>query len=87
MEFRFQNIVYIETGRSFKYLTESNLGDYWERRDYRWDFLLYSAVPIYVGYFFCIKKRFNDTFYTLLLNIYIICNSFWVLVIRAPYTN
>lgn len=87
MEFVFQNIGFLETGRSFKYLTESNLGDYWERRGYRWDFLLYSAVPIYVGYFFCIKKRFRDTFYTLVLNIYIICNSFWVLVIRAPYTN
>lgn len=87
MEFIFQNIGFLETGRNYQYLTESNLDDYWKERGYRWDFLLYSSVPIYIGYFFYIKKKIRDTFYTLVLNIYIICNSFWILVIRAPYTN
>ena len=87
MEFVFQNIGFLETGRSYKYLTESNLGSYWESRGYRWDFLLYSAVPIFIGYYYTIIKKYNDRFYSLLLNVYIICNSFWVLVIRAPYTN
>lgn len=54
---------------------------------FRWDFLLYSAMPIWLGYYVVIKRRIWDHKYLLLLHTYILCNSFWVMMIRAAYSN
>lgn len=54
---------------------------------FRWDFLLYSATGVYAGWYYIIKKNFDDTFYIRLFNIYLIANAFWVLVIRANFSN
>lgn len=54
---------------------------------FRWDFLLYSAVPILLGYYVAIKRKIWDRNYLLLLHTYILCNSFWVMMIRASYSN
>ena len=52
---------------------------------FRWDFLLYSAMPIWLGYYVVIKRKIWDKNYLLLLHI--LCNSFWVMMIRASYSN
>lgn len=54
---------------------------------FRWDFLLYSALPIVCGYFFIYKKNFRDPFFRWILNIYICANSFWVLMMYAFSSN
>lgn len=54
---------------------------------FRWDFLLYSAMPIWLGYYVVIKRKIWDKNYLLLLHTYILCNSFWVMMIRASYSN
>lgn len=54
---------------------------------FRWDFLFYSAFGVFAGWYFIYKKRFQDPFYNQLLNTYLISNGFWVLVIRANYSN
>lgn len=54
---------------------------------FRWDFLLYSCMPILLGYYICHKKRINDRNYIVLLNTYILANAFWVIVINAAYSN
>lgn len=54
---------------------------------FRWDFLLYSAMPIWLGYYVVIKRKIWDQRYLLLLHTYILCNSFWVMMIRASYSN
>ena len=54
---------------------------------FRWDFLFYSAFPIVAGWYFIFKKKFNDAFYNQVFNTYLICNAFWVLVIRANFSN
>ena len=58
-----------------------------EAASFRWDFLLYSATGVYAGWYYIIKKNFDDTFYIRLFNIYLIANAFWVLVIRANFSN
>jgi len=55
--------------------------------NFRFDFIIYSGLPILLGYICVIKKGFNDVFYTSILNTYIITNIFWVLMIYAAYTN
>ena len=54
---------------------------------FRWDFLLYSALPVYVAYYFIYKKKFKDKFYLRLVNIYLLVNAFWILVVRASFSN
>lgn len=54
---------------------------------FRWDFLAYSAIAVYVGYYFIIKRKFQDEYYHWLYNIYLLTNAFWVLVIRAAFSN
>lgn len=54
---------------------------------FRWDFLAYSALPVIVGYYYIFTRNFKSRFYNLLYNTYLIANSFWVLVIRANFTD
>lgn len=54
---------------------------------FRWDFLLYSSMPILLGaYTLFVRKIYNNT-YLILLGTYIYANAFWVLVIRALFSN
>ncbi len=54
---------------------------------FRWDFLLYSAVPILLGWYAVMKRDIKDRKYKVILNTYILSNAFWVMMIRASYSN
>ena len=54
---------------------------------FRWDFLLYGMMPIVLGYYVVIKRGIQDKTYLLLLNTYTLSNAFWVMLIRASYSN
>jgi len=54
---------------------------------FRYDFLLYSAMAVFNGWYFIFKKKFDDTLYLRLFNTYLIVNAFWILVIRANFSN
>lgn len=54
---------------------------------FRWDFLLYSALGVVVGYYFIFKRNFKDEYYHWIYNTYLLTNVFWILVIRAAYSN
>ena len=54
---------------------------------FRWDFLFYSSFPVFAGWYFIVKKEFKDQFYNQVFNTYLICNTFWILVIRANFSN
>lgn len=67
-----------------------NSSDYegsFSKTGFRWDFLLYSAMPIVMGWYVCIKKKIRDDWYRTLCVTYCLCNAFWVLVIRAAFSN
>lgn len=68
------------------YLTNYDDGQY-TNISFRWDFLLYSMMPIVLGYYVVIKRGIQDKTYLLLLNTYTLSNAFWVMVIRANYSN
>lgn len=53
---------------------------------FRWDFLLYSIIPILLG-IYVQSKGYADKIYAVLLNTYILSNAFWVLVIRAEFSD
>ena len=53
----------------------------------RWDFILYSAMPILLGWYTIIKHRLKDNTYEFLLHVYIFANSFWLLINSIAYSN
>lgn len=57
------------------------------RTGFRWDFLIYSMMPIILGYYVVIKRGIKDRTYLMLLNTYTLSNAFWVMVIRANFSN
>ncbi len=54
---------------------------------FRWDFLLYSAAPVVMAWYVCIKKNLQDNWYNAICTVYCLCNAFWVLVIRSAFSN
>lgn len=73
--------------RLSSYATDDSADAMFSSTGFRWDFLLYSAMPIWLGYYVVIKRKIWDKNYLLLLHTYILCNSFWVMMIRASYSN
>lgn len=83
----FSNSGLIGDDRFAAYLNGEDYQDKFSRTGFRWDFLLYSAIPVAVGSYFIFKRKYNDKFYAWLFNIYLTTNAFWVLVIRANFSN
>src|SRR5690606_2663239 len=54
---------------------------------FRWDFVLYGALPIAVGAFFIYGKKRFDAFYLKLFCTYVITNAVWLLLITLPFSN
>jgi len=69
------------------YLTSAPRDDVFSHTGFRWDFLIYSMMPIVLGYYVVIKRGIRNRTYELLLNTYTLSNAFWVMVIRANYSN
>ncbi|MDE6272741.1 MAG: EpsG family protein [Muribaculaceae bacterium] len=68
------------------YLITNAVGDK-NAGGFRWDFLVYSAMPILLGYYIVIKRQITDNKYLFLLNTYTLTNAFWVMIIRASFSN
>lgn len=67
------------------YLTHQD--DVFSHTGFRFDFLIYSMMPIILGYYVVIKRGIQNKTYLLLLNTYTLTNAFWVMVIRANFSN
>lgn len=80
----FQNLGFDD--RLDNYLTSDNFEGF-SRTGFRWDFLLYSSMPILLGYYITFMRRVSDPIYTILLSTYLLSNSFWVIVIRASFSD
>lgn len=76
----------LEDNRIDIYFTDQ-LDESLTKTGFRWDFLIYSATGVFAGWYFIFKKQFNDSLYTQLFNVYLFSNAFWVLVIRANFSN
>jgi hypothetical protein len=54
---------------------------------FRWDFLLYSSFPVIMIWYVTQYRKFTSREYSLWANTYLLCNAFWILVIRASFSN
>lgn len=74
-----------DIGKSSEAIAEE-WGEIMENR-FRWDFLLYSAMPILLGWYtLFVRKVYNNT-YLMLLGTYMYANLFWIIVIRDVFSN
>jgi hypothetical protein len=86
----FMSVGFIDSDRVVGYLSGSEQyldGVVEVQTGFRWDFLLYSASGVLAGWYFIVKKKFEDLFYQQLFATYLIANGLWVLVIRANFSN
>ncbi len=74
--------------RSQSYLLKDNINkEIFAYTGFRWDFVFYSSFAVFAGYYYILKKKVKDKFYIHLWGTYMIANAFWILVIRANFSN
>ena len=54
---------------------------------FRLDFILYSFMPILIGWIAVLKKGIQSNRYAFILNLYTFINAIWMLCIYASFTN
>ena len=86
-EIFFASLGFGETDR-LSYLTDvsANAKEF-SNTGFRWDFLIYSGTAVLAGWYFIVKKKFEDKIYFWIFNTYVFANAFWILVIRANFSN
>lgn len=78
---------FIEDKRFVGYGDQNVSEEIFNRIGWRWDFILYSALPVVLGYYVLIKRKLYDWTYVFLLNIYLYCNAAWMLINEVAYSN
>lgn len=73
---------YVNNGEDTELMTKG-----FAHTGFRWDFLIFSALPIVWGYYVTEIRAIKDKSYQILLNTYIIANAVWILFMYAAYTN
>lgn len=69
------------------YLDWDATDDWGGKSGFRLDFVIYSAMPVVMGYFVKFKYNLVDKLYDTMLNIYLTCNGVWMLCMYAQFTN
>lgn len=69
-----------------EYLSSTN-SDWGGKSGFRIDFVVYSFMPVLVGFHAIYKHRIQSTMYDLLLKVYLTANAIWMLCMYAPFTN
>lgn len=65
---------------------EDEMGQF-SQTGFRLDFIFYSIWPVIMAWYVTQKRFFTDKVYSLIANTYILSNAFWILVIRAAFSN
>lgn len=72
--------------RGASYLTATGT-DWGGKSGLRIDFIIYSAMPILVGYIAIFKYKVKSENYNFILNLYMMTNAIWMLCMYAEFTN
>lgn len=60
--------------------------DRFRYRGFRFDFLIYSSIPVVTHFWFFRNWKENNT-YNLLINTYLVSNAVWILLIYSNFSN
>lgn len=73
--------------RMDRYMTMTTANAGFSRVGFRWDFLLYSAVPVALTWYVTQKRKIEDPIFNRLAITYILTNAFWVMINRVAFSN
>ena len=54
---------------------------------FRFDFLLYSIVPLFLSFYYIYQKKVYDALYLWVIRMYMFANAVWLLAIRMAYSD
>lgn len=54
---------------------------------FRLDFVIYSAIPVIIGYYIIVIKKISNLEYRQFVNLYLLVNSFWIMIIQANFSD
>lgn len=77
---------FVDDGRA-AYFTDTQYAEEFSEVGFRWDFLLYSCMGVFAGWYYLFKEKVQDETYIRLFNTFLFANAFWILVIRAAFSN
>ena len=77
----------IDDNRAAYYLNMEVSTDMFSQAGFRWDFIIYSAIPIIIGWLAITKTKCIDKTYAFILHTYIFSNACWVLINTVAYSN
>ncbi len=75
-----------EKGAGYLMVQNSNTDEGWYT-GMRYDFVLYSFMPILVGWYNIFRKGVRIPEYTFVFNLYLLLNALWMLCMYANFTN
>lgn len=81
----FQNINF--DYRLDKYIAESEHYAITAKSGFRIDFLIYSAMPIWMAWYSAVKCKITDRTFNILACTYIYANAFWILLMNVAFSN
>lgn len=73
--------------RMDRYLTMQATSSAFSRVGFRWDFLLYSSVPVALTWYVTQNRKIIDPIFNQLAITYLLSNAFWVLINSAAFSN
>lgn len=73
-----------DRGASYLLSTDDMWGG---KTGFRFDFLLYSAVPILIGSYAIFKLKIKSVVYSQMFNLYLGLNALWLLCMYIPFNN
>ena len=71
---------------SAEYLNPEN-EDWGGKTGFRLDLVIYSFLPVFIGYMAIFKYKLESKIYSFLLNVYLLTNAVWMLCMYAAFTN
>lgn len=76
-----------ERGASYLEIVDPQKKEITGATGFRLDFIIYSAVPIFLGYYLAIKKKLESKMFDFIWCLYVLSNGVWLLCTYASYTN
>lgn len=81
----FQNLGFDD--RLGDYIADSERYATTAKSGFRIDFLIYSAMPIWMAWYSAVKHKTTDRTYNILASTYIYANAVWILLMNAAFSN
>lgn len=69
------------------YLSSNSATGWSGKSGFRIDFVIYSAMPVLIGYYVKFKYKLEDKLYDIMLNLYLTTNGMWMLCMYVASNN